>query len=54
MCLLGIWMNNEPVETPPEDKAEILQKMRVAMACCCSEHRHKLVNKLIDQLEELE
>lgn len=31
---------------------DIIEKIRVAMACCCSEHRYKSVNKLLDQLEE--
>ena len=31
---------------------DIIQKIRMAMACCCSEHRYKSVNKLLDQLEE--
>jgi hypothetical protein len=35
------------------DKADIIHKIRVAMACCCSEHRQKLVNKLVDQLEKI-
>jgi len=29
----------------------IIEKIRIEMACCCSEHRYKEVNKLLDQLE---
>jgi hypothetical protein len=36
-----------------ETLTDLTEQIRIAVSCCCSEHRYTEINQLLDQIEQV-